>query len=709
MEIQVRNEVKDESMWKKIKDWCCEAETEETEAVKKRQINKFNDLRHNQFRKGLDPKKVVKNLSNRPLTEDEEQVLTLGLNFAVIPKTIPVDQYIAGTETTARQLDSKRANDLRTLVSRTLQTAVNPKCNLPSNLRRAVKQLKNDDSIVIVPADKGNATVVLNKNEYEDKLNAMLADETYKKLKKDPTSKVEKQISDALKDCEKEGSMTKECRLKLTPKASVPPQLYGLPKIHKVGVPLRPIVSTIGSPTYYLAKWLTKLLSPLVGGTSSNVKNSVHFVQMIRELTFDKNDWMVSFDVVSLFTRVPVDEALDEVAARLSQDDTLEERTSLSPSQLCHLTKLCLKSTYFQFRGEFFEQLEGAAMGSPLSPLIANLFMESLEKKALESSPQKPKIWLRYVDDTFVVWPHGTKTLLKFQQHLNKQHPNISFTMEEESERQIPFLDVMVNRIGPQAQTSVYRKPTHTDRYINYNSNHPKSVLRATLCSMRNRANKICSGETRKEEILHLKKVFGSNGYPRAFIQSAIKRIPHTDVKEEQTDKMKRGEEEREEEKPKMLYLPYVRGVSERIARKCGRIGVRPVFKSEHTLRRTLTHVKTAIPEEKKQGVVYEVPCRDCGAVYIGETGRNLQERVKEHKYAVKRQDDNNGIAVHAWTNDHAVDWSEAKVRTKEQVTWRRKILEAIHIQQEKRTTTNLDCGIQLNPIWSPLISGFEH
>ena len=138
-----------------------------------------------------------------------------------------------------------------------------------------------------------------------------------------------------------------------------------------------------------------------------------------------------------------------------------------------------------------------------------------------------------------------------------------------------------------------------------------------------------------------------------------MKRIPHTDVKEEQTDKIERGEDKREEEKPKMLYLSYVRGVSERIARKFGRIGVRPVLKSKHTLRRTLTHIKTAIPEERKQRVVYEVPCRDCGVVYIGETGRNLRERVKEHKYAIKRQDDNNGIyiAVHSWTNDYAVDW----------------------------------------------------
>ena len=88
--------------------------------------------------------------------------------------------------------------------------------------------------------------------------------------------------------------------------------------------------------------------------------------------------------------------------------------------------------------------------------------------------------------------------------------------------------------------------------------------------------------------------------------------------------------------------------------------------------------------------------CKDCESAYIGETGRNLQERVKEHKYVVKRYDENNGIAVNAWNENHVVDWKEAKVRKLEQVTWRRKILEAMPIQQEKRSTTNLDCRVHL-------------
>ena len=137
---------------------------------------------------------------------------------------------------------------------------------------------------------------------------------------------------------------------------------------------------------------------------------------------------MISFDVVSLFTNVPMDEALLVITERLQQDTTLEERTSIPIPDLCHLVELCLKSTYFQFGGSFFEQVKGAAMGSPLSPIVANI-MEALETRALEISPYKPKMWLRYVDDVFAIWPHGDDHLKTFHQHLNGQNSFIQFTM----------------------------------------------------------------------------------------------------------------------------------------------------------------------------------------------------------------------------------------------------------------------------------------
>ena len=182
---------------------------------------------------------------------------------------------------------------------------------------------------------------------------------------------------------------------------------------------------------------------------------------------------MVSFDVKSLFTRVPIQEALQVIEKRLVEDDTLEDRILMTPNTICHLTELCMKSTYFAFEDNLYEQIEGAPMGSPLSPVIADLYMEHFETMymehfetmAIETAQQRPSLWLRYVDDTFVIWPHGRDSLEDFLSHINSLRPSIEFTMED---GRLPFLDVLVHKEGQQLTTTVYRKPTHTDRYLNF-------------------------------------------------------------------------------------------------------------------------------------------------------------------------------------------------------------------------------------------------
>ena len=183
----------------------------------------------------------------------------------------------------------------------------------------------------------------------------LLEDDAYKKLKRDPTSRIEKRISTTLKEYEQKGHITAKQRLYLAHQFSSPPQIYGLPKIHKEGIPLRPIVAAIGSPSHLLAKELTRILSPLAGQGPSHVRNSADFVQRIRQIDLAETDVMVSFDVVSLFTNVPVDEAILVISNRLQQDETLKERTSIPISELCHLVELCLRATYFQFGHTFFE------------------------------------------------------------------------------------------------------------------------------------------------------------------------------------------------------------------------------------------------------------------------------------------------------------------------------------------------------------------
>ena len=132
-------------------------------------------------------------------------------------------------------------------------------------------------------------------------------------------------------------------------------------------------------------------------------------------------------------------------------------------------------------------------------------------------------------------------------------------------------------------------------------------------------------------------------------------------------------------------------------------MGVRVIFKSGNTLRESLMRVKNPRPAELKKGSVYEVPCGSCNKVYIGETGRSLKERLKEHKYAVKTGNMRNGIAAHARKTQHPVDWTSARITASEQNLKKRKVLEAIHIR-EQPNNTNLDCGLVLNPIWRPLL-----
>ena len=176
----------------------------------------------------------------------------------------------------------------------------------------------------------------------------------------------------------------------------------------------------------------------------------------IKGTTINPEDRLVSFDVTSLFTQVPINEAIKIVKEKLNSDESLQERTSIPVPQLVELIELCLRSTYFQFRDEYREQTDSAAKGLPLSPAVANLFMEDLEEKAIRSASLAPKTWFHYVDDTFVLWPHGEEQLHTFHQHLNQQNSNIQFTMELEKESYIPFLDVLVICEKDHLATTVY-------------------------------------------------------------------------------------------------------------------------------------------------------------------------------------------------------------------------------------------------------------
>ena len=133
----------------------------------------------------------------------------------------------------------------------------------------------------------------------------------------------------------------------------------------------------------------------------------------------------------------------------------------------------------------------------------------------------------------------------------------------------------------------------------------------------------------------------------------------------------------------------------------CRPLGVKTVMKTADTLRSQLVKVKQAMPSSKKKGVIYKIPRKDCPCVYIGETGRTLEKRLSEHKAAVKKNYDPKNSVIHAWANQHQVNWEAASVKQEERIYWRRRVLGALHIHQQ-HWTLNLDCGLNINATWFP-------
>ena len=192
----------------------------------------------------------------------------------------------------------------------------------------------------------------------------------------------------------------------------------------------------------------------------------------IQDVRLQDDEHMVSYDVEAWFTSVPVKPAIAFIQKKLEADKDLHLRTTMSPKQIISLLEFCLTNTYFTYQGKFYEQTDGIAIGSPMSPIVANLFMEDLEVKALATSPHQPSLWKRFVDDTFIIIKKAHKDSLL--QHLNSIDNNIKFTCEESRDDcSIPFLDILIfpGREG-KLETTVYRKPTHTDLYLQWDSHH---------------------------------------------------------------------------------------------------------------------------------------------------------------------------------------------------------------------------------------------
>jgi hypothetical protein len=183
--------------------------------------------------------------------------------------------------------------------------------------------------------------------------------------------------------------LTKHKTVRTTALKHKPPHLYGLPKVHKPDVPFRPIVGSVYSPCCALADFLHKILSPPVGNTDSFMKNSEHLVKLIKAINLQNENCLVSFDVFSLFTNIPVEEVLQVIRNRLNKDPTFPEHSSLQVEDVVELLDICLTTTYFQFDDKLYQQKEGMAMQNSLSPVVSSIFIEHFEEIALDTADHK--------------------------------------------------------------------------------------------------------------------------------------------------------------------------------------------------------------------------------------------------------------------------------------------------------------------------------
>ncbi|VDM04947.1 unnamed protein product [Schistocephalus solidus] len=326
----------------------------------------------------------------------------------------------------------------------------------------------------------------MTKSEYGVKLSNLFMDkEFYVTSTTSDFQKLVNSINKMVDKLRKAKALTRREALATKATDAAMARFYGLSKVHKPGVPLRPIVSLRGTPTFGLSKLLYQRLCFLTEDSKWTVKSADEFLTRIKHLEEEADKMMVSFDVISLFTSIPPALAIDTIDGFL-QEKYDETDQKLKRAHIIELLELCLQ-TFFTFNGQVYEQNKGTPLGSSLSGLIAEAVLQRLEQLVFSSYP--PKFWARYVDDTFVIIKRSH--VQAFRALLNSIFPDIQFAMEEEVNNQLPFFDVQPKTDGT-FHTSVYRKEAYAEVILHYQNNHPVAHKRNTVNTLLNRAKTHC-------------------------------------------------------------------------------------------------------------------------------------------------------------------------------------------------------------------------
>lgn len=614
-----------------------------SEPERKRHDRKISFLVQKRYGKSMsNGDKHIINLSQHVLTEDEKFVIGHGLKYCVPPKSLDQCEILSEFEMLFSQLHMKfTPNDPDSIPSLKSKLAAyaytyseadlrNLSCNFHKEHFRAIKSLRTNERIVITRPDKGTAVCILDREDYVSKMNAILSDQSkFSKLGPaetcDKTASHEKRFCKDLNKIVKDGRLPKCVADEIKPVGSQRPRLYGLPKIHKEGSPLRPVLSAIGSPQYPVAKYLAKVLKPVVDLYSTNcISDSFAFANLINESNFTTSSVLCSYDIKSLFTNVPLSETIDICIKALYEDQGITP-----PPFDCDVFKFLIEfattNIEFSFNNVMFRQDDGVGMGNPLGSCLANIFVGFYEK-SLFNTYSVPQGYRRYVDDTFAIFDNLADSKI-FLDRLNSLHPSLVFTCELEKDNALPFLDVLVKKESGQFVTSVYRKPTFTGQYQRWDSFCAEKTKRNLVSLLVHRAVKICSPCMLAQELENVRKLLQENGYPILVVNSIMKRK----LASFETLPMYGPQK-----CPVYLRLPWIgqqsievsKLVKSAINSTYNAVMLRSVFTSKQILP---CSQKDVLPSLQSSNIIYKFECAHCESVYVGKTTRRLQDRIAEH------------------------------------------------------------------------------
>ena len=411
-------------------------------------------------------------------------------------------------------------------------------------------------------------------------------------------------------------------------------------------MPIRPIVNFTTAPGYKAAKKLLQVLKNNIKiNNNHSIRNNIEFVNRVKSLRMLPQYKLMSFDIVNLYTNVPVTQTINIVQENLERSGSLNQQ---EVQELIMLLRVILSQNYFTFDNRFFAQDDGLAMGSPLSGFLADLYLNHFENEYVLSHKNRfyKKIisYTRYVDDTFLVFDGTRRQAEILNKYINSIHPNIKFTLELENEHSLNFLDLMIQNINNHLKFKIYRKPTTTDITIHASSFHPFAQKMASFNSFVNRLLKIpLEPEDYREELSTIKYIAMANGYNSVIVDRLVKK---------QKKNLHRNNNETHNRVQKYIATEYTNLLPNTIYNVFRKYDYTVSFKTNNSILKTL-RPKSNKPVESCSGV-YKIECEVCNSFYIGQTGRKCLDRYKEHLPRGNIRNVKSNFAMHIIDHNHA-------------------------------------------------------